>query len=176
MKKNRYIALLRGINVGGHKKILMADLRTLLVHCGFSEVETYIQSGNVVFSSERNVGLDALISEAIKNTYGWEVPVLIKTASEMEAILSHCPFPKEKKEKSYFILLYQPPLAANIKTTLDFNFPGEEFVITPSCVYFYSSVGIGNSKMNNNFFENKLNVVATARNYRTLRKMLELST
>lgn len=169
----RYIALLRGINVGGSKKILMADLKVLLEALGLKQVTTYIQSGNVVFSSETEVSSE-LITEAIRAKYEWEVPVLLKSASEIESILKNCPFPKEKKEKSYFMLLFEPPSAENIKATLYYQFPDEEYAITPECVYFYCANGYGRAKLNNNFLEKKLKVTATSRNFRTLNKLLQM--
>ncbi|MAP55438.1 MAG: hypothetical protein CL605_11100, partial [Altibacter sp.] len=81
-----YIAFLRGINVGGHKKILMADLRLLFESLGYTQVRTYIQSGNVLFSAEREKGLAENISEAIQIKYGWEVPVIVKTAEALRTI------------------------------------------------------------------------------------------
>ena len=170
----RYIALLRGINVGGHKKVLMADLKALFELLGFMEVQTYIQSGNVVFLAEKSSNLDVVISEAINNKYGWEVPVLVRTASEIKRILSDCPFSEEKKAKSYFTLFQQPPLGENIVEFDRQVFPDEEFRTTSNCLYFFCANGYGNVKMNNNLIERKLKVRATTRNYRTLLKLIEL--
>jgi len=78
---NTYIALLRGINVGGHKKILMADLKLLLDSIGLQNVQTYIQSGNVVFKSKEDTHLATKIAEGIKIEYGFFVLVLVKKAS-----------------------------------------------------------------------------------------------
>lgn len=169
----RYIALLRGINVGGHKKILMADLKALFQSLGFIDVLTYIQSGNVVFSSEQETSAEVILN-AIQASYGWEVPVLLKKASEIERILNDCPFPKEKKEKSYFVLLFETPSAENLEITLSYQYPNEEYVVTPECVYYYCSLGFGNAKMGN-IFEKKLKVQTTARNYRTMAKLIALS-
>lgn len=171
-----YIALLRGINVSGHKKILMADLRNLLQKIGFIEVQTYIQSGNVVFSSsEDKTDLERIISEAILKKYGWEVPVLVLTSSEINLILENCPFSDEKKEKSYFVLLQAAPSSESIAAIESVFYPNEEFVITNSCVYLYSEFGAAKAKLGTNFFERKLKVKATARNYRTMNKLLEMS-
>ena len=172
-----YIALLRGINVSGHKKILMADLRNLLKKIGFIELQTYIQSGNVVFSSsEDKADLERIISKAILKKYAWEVPVLVLTTSEIKAILENCPFSDEKKEKSYFVLLQSKPSIENIVATESLSYPNEEFVINNSCVYLYSEFGAAKAKLGTNFFERKLKVSATARNYKTMNKLLEMST
>ena len=170
-----YIALLRGINVGGHKKLLMKDLRMLVESLGFTGVRTYIHSGNLVFSAEEGLDHSGLISEKILEKYGWEVPVLVISPAEVKEILDACPFPTPQKEKSYFMLLYQPPLTTDIETTLNFVSAGEKFYITSKCVYFYSELPAGKSRLSNNFFERKLKVIATTRNFNTLIKLLEMS-
>lgn len=173
------IAILRGINVGGHKKIIMADLKLLFEELGFAEVKTYVQSGNVVFSPPNpRRGKDALstiIYEGIKNQFGFEVPVLVKNISELEEILAGCPFSEEKKVSSYFTLLNETPSKNLVKEIMDHTYPNEEFVISKNCVYFFSENGYGNAKCNNNFFEKKLKVSATTRNYRTLIKLIALA-
>ncbi len=170
-----HIALLRGINVGGHKKMKMANLKLLLEELGFADVATYIQSGNVIFSTKIENGLEKIISEAILSRFGFEVPVLVKTISEIEIILTSCPFSEEQKAASYFTLLNKAPsndLANEVSMLI---YPHEEFVITQNCVYFFSEKSYSDAKCNNNFFEKKLKVTATTRNYRTLVKLLELA-
>ena len=170
-----FIALLRGINVGGHKKILMADLRALLESKGLINVQTYIQSGNVVFNSFVKASeCEELISKAIQKKYGWEVPVLVRTPNEIKNIMNNCPFSEEKKQKSYFTLLSEAPDQDLIEETQSMSYPNEEFIITYSCIYFYSE-NYGKTKFNNNFFERKLKVRTTARNYRTMMKLVSLS-
>ena len=170
-----YIALLRGINVGGHKKILMADLRLLFESLGFKGVQSYIQSGNVVFKAIEEGNLASKITEAIETKYDFIVPILVKEASELNKILSKCPFSDEKREKSYFILLKKSPSQEDIKLTAAFSNLNEEFHITQNCVYIYYALGAGKAKMGNNFFEKKLKVKATARNFRTMAKLIELA-
>lgn len=170
-----YVAFLRGINVGGQKNMLMADLKVLFETLGFTEVQTYIQSGNVVFLASESTEHASTIADTIENKYGFNVPVLVKTASEVEEILFNCPLSEEKMLKSYFVLLFETPSEA-VKETLDPKaYPSEEFIITNSCVYLYVATGMGKAKCTNNFFERKLNVSATARNYRTMLKLMELS-
>lgn len=173
---NTYIALLRGINVGGHKKILMADLKLLLESIGLQNVQTYIQSGNVVFNSKEETHLASKIAKAIEAKYGFKVPVLVKKASELSEILSKCPFFDEKREKSYFILLEEKPTQELMDLTAAFSNTNEEFHITENSVYIYYAVGAGKAKMGVNFFERKLKVKATARNYRTMAKLIAFAT
>ncbi len=174
---NTYIALLRGINVGGHRKILMADLRMLLENLNLKNVKTYIQSGNVSFqSSNDNIkSIENTIKDQILKQYGFEVPVLVKTHSELKSILNNCPFTNNKKVNSYFMLLLTSPKEELIKEISLIKYPNEEFYITKNCIYFYCSTGYGRTKFNSNFFEKKLNVVATARNYKTMVKLIEMT-
>ena len=148
-----YIALLRGINVGGHKKILMADLRTLFESLGFQDVQTYIQSGNVVFKSTEKADLASKITTTIDLKYGFIVPVLVKKVSELSEIIAKCPFSDEKREKSYFILLKESPFQENMELTTGFSNLDEEFHIEGDCVYIYYAAGAGKAKMGVNFFE-----------------------
>lgn len=169
-----HIALLGGINVGGHNKIRMVDLKLLFEELGFADVTTYIQSGNVIFSTGIENGLEKLISDAILSHFGFEVPVLVKSISEIETILISCPFSEEKKSNSYFTLLNEAPSRNLMDEVRALNYPNEEFAITENCIYFFSEKGYNEVKCNNNFFEKKLKVAATTRNYRTLSKLLEL--
>jgi uncharacterized protein (DUF1697 family) len=172
-----YIALLRGVNVSGQNKIPMAELRDLLSKSGFENVQTYIQSGNVVFQSKDGN------SEVIENTiqlgimahFGFEVPVLVKTSNEIQTILNDCPLSEEKIENSYFTLLHSFPNKELVQAILKETYPNETFHIINDYVYFYSSEGYGKAKCNNNFFERKLKVSATTRNYKTMIKLLSLS-
>lgn len=172
-----YIALLRGINVSGQKKVPMAALRELLSDSGLKGVETYIQSGNVIFKSpEKDIQkLELKIHEAIKTHFGFEVPILVKTPEYLQGVFDNCPFPEEKKTNSYFTLLYTVPDKNLIKEAANMSYPNEEFVITNDCIYFYCSTGYGKAKYSNNFFERKLKTTATARNYKTMVKLIAMS-
>lgn len=171
-----HIALLRGINVGGQKKVPMTELRNLLSDSGLKNVQTYIQSGNVIFhsSEESKTILENTIQKAILSHFGFDVPVLVRTETEIQNILNVCPFSEEKKTNGYFTLLHSIPSRDLIDETHLISYPNEEFHITDHCVYFFSSTGYGNAKCNNNFFERKLKVDATTRNYNTLVKLLSL--
>ena len=168
---------MRGINVGGHKKILMADLRDFLENLNLKNVQTYIQSGNIVFqSSELNsTSLETLIENQILKQYGFDVPVLVKIQQELKSIFDSCPFSEDKKVNSYFMLLLTSPKEELIEEMSLINYPNEEFYITKNCIYFYCSIGYGRTKFNSNFFEKKLKVTATARNYKTMAKLIELA-
>lgn len=174
---NTYIALLRGVNVSGQQKIPMSDLRELLKKSGFQNVQTYIQSGNVIFESpEKHIQkLEEKIHLVIKSHFGFEVPILIKSSKQLLEIFDACPFSKEKKINSYFTLLYSTPNVKLVDEISKTSYPNEEFIITKNCIYFYSAVGYGQAKCNNNFFERKLKLTATARNYKTMLKLTAMS-
>lgn len=171
-----YIALLRGINVGGHKKIAMATLREVLAQSGLENVKTYIQSGNVSFQSSNtdSSALENNINKAILDGFGFEVPVFVRTKSEIKTILDDCPFNEEKKVASYFIVLNERPEQSLITETTQLIFPNEEFIITKNCIYIFYALGAGKAKLGVNWFEKKLKVKATARNYKTMVKLLSL--
>lgn len=172
-----YIALLKGINVGGHKKVPMAELRELLTKSGLANVKTYIQSGNVVFQSlETNLEkLEGNIQKLIFNKFGFQVHVLVKIRADLQRIFNDSPFPEEKKKKSYFTMLHTVPNPELVKVASEKVYEGEEYYIINDCIYFYCEKGYGQAKFNMNFFERKLKTIGTARNYNTMLKLLSLS-
>ncbi|MFD2543347.1 DUF1697 domain-containing protein [Lacinutrix gracilariae] len=173
-----YVALLRGINVGGHKKVPMATLRERLTKAGFKNVQTYIQSGNVVLqSSEKNTKtIEAIIGKTILSYFQFEVAVLVKTKQELDTIFKDCPFENEKKEASYFLLLQETPDKDLVALASKKEYKNEEYKIINNCIYFYNEAGYGKSKFNANYFERALKTPATARNYRTMKKLIDLIT
>ncbi|OFY91714.1 MAG: hypothetical protein A3K10_14210 [Bacteroidetes bacterium RIFCSPLOWO2_12_FULL_31_6] len=170
-----YISILRGINVSGQKMIKMADLKVLYEELGFKKVQTYIQSGNVVFEYQETEGntLEKMIFDKILSHYGFEVPNLILTPKDIEEALKNNPF--QQYEKMYFTFLNEIPKSENIEKLSGFNFVDEHYEVIGKVVYFYCPNGYGNAKMNNNFFENKLKVKATTRNLNTVKKLLEMT-
>lgn len=178
MKK--YIALLRGINVAGQKKVAMAELRKVLGHAGLENVQTYIQSGNIVFESESidSEGLQKIIEKSICSGFGFEVPVLVVTAEQIGAILEASPFKasiENESTKLYYVLLKRRPENDLKQRFLEELYPNEEFAITESCVYLLCKSGYGKAKLNNNLIERKLKVSATTRNHKTMSKLLEMA-
>ena len=171
-----YIALLRGINVGGHKKILMADLRMLLEKLNFKNIQTYIQSGNVVLKSlKKSDEIEKLIKKSIKDHYGFDITVIVLSPKKFQKIFDNCPFPKEKKSSSHFIIFQKRPNLELINQANQISYPNEEFFISNDCIYFCSSSGYGSTKFNSNFFDRKLKVSSTGRNYKTMAKLIEMA-
>lgn len=171
-----YIAFLRGINVSGQKKIKMADLRTSLGKVGFENVETYIQSGNVLIDSEETiVSISEMIKEVILKDFGFDVPVLVTHKENMEHILKNYPFKKAEEKNQYFVLLHDKADKSLVDDFNKLDFSTEDFFISEDCVYLNCKQGAGKAKLSNNLIERKLKVTATTRNLRTMRKMLKLS-
>ncbi|MBC8766555.1 DUF1697 domain-containing protein [Arenibacter sp. BSSL-BM3] len=175
-----YIILLRGINVGGQKKIIMSNLRTMLQDLNFAMVRTYIQSGNIVLKSDVTspTAVSQIIKDGIYTTFGFDVPVLAKTFNELKEIIEESPFEKHndlETKKWYYVLLQEAPKKELVHGLQQEQFPNERFVITNNCVYLSCDQGYGNTKCNNNFFEKRLEVPATTRNHRTIMKLLEMA-
>jgi uncharacterized protein (DUF1697 family) len=174
---NTYIALLRGINVGGHKKVPMAELREILTKSGLENVQTYIQSDNVIFQSSQKdrKAIESSIEKSIRDYFNFEVSALVKTREALRTIFDACPFSEEKKINSYFSILSEVPSEDAVNEAIQKTYPNEEYVIYKDCIYFFCANGYGKAKFNLNFFERKLKVSATVRNYKTMVKLLSLS-
>ena len=172
-----YIVLLKGINVGGHRKVPMAELRELLTKSGFESVKTYIQSGNVILQSpEKSIGkIEETMHTIILNHFGFEVSVLVKTRQGLERIFNDSPFPEDIKKSSYFMMLHESPEQELVQMASEKQYEGEVYYIINDCIYFYCAKGYGKAKFNANFFERKLQTFATSRNYNTMLKLLSLS-
>ncbi len=173
-----YISLLRGINISGHRKIKMIDLKALYESLGLKKVTTYIQSGNVIFESEekdRNK-LTQNIEGVIFKEYEFKIPVFIYTPNDFKKILKEQPFPQEDIKPLMVSLLDQAPDKKHLSKleVLDTNY--EQFELKENVVYLYFLNGYGKAKLSNNFLESKLKVTATTRNWRTMNKLLELAT
>jgi len=175
----KYIAILRGINVGGKHKILMADLRLLIESLGFSNVKTYIQSGNLIFEAKKGLvilDMELLIENAILNQYGFVVPIIIRTTKELRQIFDSNLFIKDNDITQLCVtfLKKKPSYEDTIKTNL-YKFDDGEFNIVNKEIFICFKGKYHKSKLTNNFFEKKLQVSATTRNWRTISKLVELS-
>ena len=171
-----FLSILRGINVG-NKQIKMADLKKLYEELGFENVRTFIQSGNVVFESKTTTKLAQKIEQKINEAYKFDVPVIIITEKELQKIIDLNPFLKQKNielDKLHVTYLGEEPTKENITKTEAYNYAPDLFHISGKAVYVYCPNGYGNTKINNTFFENKLKVSATTRNWKTTNALLNL--
>ncbi len=178
---NRYISLLRGINVSGQKKIKMADLKELYEKLGCANVATYIQSGNVVFDhpSENAQEIKALIEEAIENQYSFSVYVDVITPDELKSAQANIPFDgidiDIEGNKAFIAFLSDHPEADNVKTLQDYVFAPDRLEIIGKILYLQLPNGAGKSKLSTNFIENKLKITTTMRNLKTTKKLCEMA-
>jgi len=176
-----YVSILRGINVSGQKKIKMADLTRLYESLGLESVATYIQSGNIIFSSENNnfSNLKSRIEVAIEEHYGFHVPVDIRTHQELLEIIQNCPFKEAECFGNYtkvlVTFLQSMPSEVDQLELLSLVKPPEKLSIQGNSVYLFCPNGYGKSKLSNTFLERKLGVSATTRNWKTVLKLFELS-
>lgn len=175
---NTYVAVLRGINVSGQRVIAMKDLKSLFQKAGFENVMTYIQSGNVVFeSSEKNSKkLGKEISELIQNHYSFSVPVLVLSREDVIEIMAKNPYLDDKKDisKLHITLLEKVPDTKLLASCRDEKYQSDEFTITDTTIYLYCPDGYGMTKFSTTFFEKKLAVSATTRNWKTVIALREL--
>ncbi len=190
-----YISILRGINVGGQKKILMADLKKLYESLNFLNVKTYIQSGNVIFDyqetenlNENKVILQEIqqnipqqiadkIANKITEQYGFQVPIIIRDVEEIESCIKNNPFIGKYADfdKFHVSFLSQTPTESNIDKLKEGYFGDDEYLILGKEVYLYCPNGYGITKLSNNFLENKLKVIATTRNWKTVNELLRIA-
>jgi len=174
---NTFVALLRGINVGGKKKIAMAELRSLFSSLGFEDVVTYIQSGNVVFRSTDGDAneISARIEREITRVFELDPAVLVRTPAELEKIAEHNPYSSRTDLSKLHVVFLDRIPAKRAATALDpKRSPGDEFTIRGREIYLHLPNGAGRSKLTIDYFERVLGARATQRNWNTLRKLLEL--
>jgi uncharacterized protein (DUF1697 family) len=176
-----FISILRGINVSGQKKILMADLKVLYEKLGFKNVQTYIQSGNVVFDyvEVKNLRTMAeMIEHSIEKKYNFQVPVLVKNPDDLRSTIKNNPFTKEvgtDPSRVAVTFLESQPSAENLLKLEGVDYPPDRFIIDGLNIYIHCPESYGNSKLSNNFFESKLKIKATSRNWKTINKLVEIS-
>jgi uncharacterized protein (DUF1697 family) len=173
-----WIALIRGINVGGSNKLAMTGLRDLVTSLGHADVSTYIQSGNVVLTSRRSdrKTLTAEISTGIERVFGLAVTVVLRTPAELGAALAANPFTTEADGSRVMItFLSEAPSPDAISRLEPDRFVPDRFELRVTEMYAHYPNGAGRSKMTLDYFEKRLGVRGTARNLNTVAKLVELS-
>lgn len=179
----KYISILRGINVGGKRKILMKDLKELYQNLGFLDVQTYIQSGNVIFKTDNlnKIEISQKLEKAIFERYNFEVPVIIRTKEELLNIQSSNPFIESEENKEellnnlHLTFLEEIPTTENIKKAKEIESKNtDKFEIIENNIFVFCEGKYHTSKLTNTFFEKKLKTKATTRNWKTIEKLTEL--
>jgi len=177
----RYISILRGINVGGKRKIFMADLADMFRSLGFSEIVTYIQSGNVIFNDERFdiPKLESTINIAIFNRFGFDVPVIVRTSVQLNQCLQNNEFAMEEnaEDKHLFVTFLKTNSEVKLAAAIHHeDFLPDRFHLRGNHVFVYCHGKYSESKLTNQFFEQKLKVPATTRNWTTVKTLAEMTT
>jgi uncharacterized protein (DUF1697 family) len=158
----------------------MDSLKKMYMDSGFINLHTYIQSGNVIFQFIKSepADLEKKINDTIFNEFGFDVPVLVKDINEMQNILKANPFIKKKDvdiTKLHVTLLSQLPGQTDLSKLKEYSSLPDEFIVSEKTIYLYCPNGYGNTKLNNNFFENKLKVTATTRNWKTIKELNKIA-
>ena len=174
-----YVAMIRGINLGGRKRVAMGDLEALFTALGHADVTTYIQSGNVVFDSPATDGseLAAAIEERIARDLGHQVTAVIRTRDEMAEVVAGNPFTARGADPAALhvtFLAAEPDREAVGRLEVP-DRGDDEFEVAGREVYLYCPQGYGRTKLDNAFWERRLKVPATTRNWRTVDKLVELA-
>jgi uncharacterized protein (DUF1697 family) len=168
-----YVAMLRGINVSGSKPLKMEALRASFEALGFTNVRTYVQSGNVVFAAKERTAapLPGKIAARIKRDFGYDVPVLVLAGAELARVVEENPFLSKKgvdPTKLHVTFLAGAPGAAGLKKMEGVTSGRDEFRCLGTSIYLVCPDGYGNTKLHNNAFERALGVGATTRNWKTV--------
>jgi uncharacterized protein (DUF1697 family) len=171
------VALLRAVNVGG-RKLPMAELRALCEGLGWEDVATYIQSGNVVFTAKDQPGaIEKALEDAIARQFGFAAPVIVRTAAQWAEYPPGNPFPKAAKEEPnrLMLLLSKAPPAKGAEEIIQARAQtGEQVRGAGDALWFYYPGGAGTSKLTPSLIDRAVGSPATARNYRTVIKLLEM--
>jgi uncharacterized protein (DUF1697 family) len=165
-----WIALLRGINVGGKHIVPMKELVKLLEENGFSNVETYIQSGNVVF--KRSARPKDEIGRLIEKKFGFKPSVFILSTADLKKAVTNNPFQSNKGKTIHFFFLKEVPVSINYELLDTLKSESEEYKLIEKVFYLYAPDGIGRSKLVEKIGKAFPNVTITARNLNTINKLL----
>jgi len=174
---NAYVALLRGINLGG-RRIPMPELAALFLKAGCTDARTYIASGNVVFGANAALArkIPDLIHAEIKRRYRFDSPILVRSRDEMTAIAAGNPFLKKKCDPKWLhvVFLADTPAKAAVAALDPGRSPGDEFVVKGGEIYLHLPNGAARSKLTNQYFDSTLKTVSSGRNWNTVTTLLAM--
>lgn len=176
-----YVTILRGINVSGHNMIKMADLKKMFEILPFENVRTYIQSGNIVFDAKpgNDQDLEKLIHETLQKTFSFSVPVIVLEEKELKIVQQRNPFLTSRNEDvtklhvTFLDAIPENDMVNKLKEKA--SFLPDEWILDGKTIYLFCPNGYGKTKLNNNFFENKLKVTATTRNWKTVNELVSMT-
>jgi len=167
--------MLRGINVGGQKKVSMQVLKETFASLGYKNVQTYVQSGNVIFSTDAGVSSTKdQIEKEIRQTFGFDILVFIREKNQFANLVKKSPYKQKDESKLHVTFLSEEPASIPLDEMNSAKSGAEEFSISGTEVYLFCPNGYGITKLSNSFFEKKLKVAATTRNWRTVNTLLDM--
>jgi len=166
----KYLALLRGINVGGNNILPMKDLAALFSKAGCGDVVTYIQSGNVVFSADTK--LAATVCSKVEKQLAFKTTIILRSLPELERIAAGNPY--ADLDNSHIVFLASLPAPDQVAQLDPNRSAPDQFTVVGREIYLYMPNGMGRTKLTNAYFDSKLKTVGTARNWRTLLKLLAM--
>ena len=175
--EQRYVALLRGINVGGKNRLPMADLRVLFTTAGCGAVRTYIQSGNAVFEATDDLAeaVPEIVTQAIFERFGYETTVVMRSGEELRHVAASNPFDTSGDPRFLHVAFLKDTPTAEAVSTLDPDrSPPDEFAVRGRDVYLRYPNGVARSKLTNDYLTSRLHTVSTMRNWRTVLRLLEM--
>jgi uncharacterized protein (DUF1697 family) len=174
-----FVALMRGINVGGKNMLPMKDLVTLFLDAGCAEARTYIQSGNVIFRASLAVAnrLPGRIQKSVADRFGLRIPVVTRTADELRRVTVTNPFLEERVDPAtlHVAFLSDSPTAARVAALDADRSLTDRFAVRGREIYLHTPNGLARTKLTNLYFDSKLSTTCTVRNWNTVLKLLELA-
>lgn len=177
---NLYVALLRGINVGGKNKLPMKDLAALFVGGGATHVSTYIQSGNVIFRAKPALAqtIAEAVTAGIAEQFGYRIPVVLRTAEELAEAIHHNPYIAQGVDESALHLLFLAghPTPEGLNKLDPARSAPDEYIVRGREIYLNLKTSAADTKLTNAYFDARLATVSTGRNWRTVLKLRDLTT
>jgi uncharacterized protein (DUF1697 family) len=174
-----HVALLRGINLGARNKLPMRNLVGMFQDAGCDDVRSYIRSGNVVYRAKAPLArrIPALLRDELERRFGYDVPVVGRTAAEFRKCASAHPFAKRGVDPQVLLVAFlaERPSAAALRALDPDRSPGDEFRVRGREIYLYTPGGFARTKLSNAWFESRLSATSTIRNWRTVQKLVELT-
>jgi uncharacterized protein (DUF1697 family) len=173
-----YVALLRAINVGGNNKLPMKDLAAMFASAGCAAVQTYIQSGNVIFQADADVAnqIPGRIAGEIAERFGYRTPVILRTTEQLRDAIGNNPYLARgvTEDELHLMFLADVPSATRVAALDPDRSPPQTYVVRGRDIYMHLPRGVAGTKLTNAYFDSKLATVSTLRNWRTVTKLLEL--
>ncbi len=172
----QYLALLRGVNVGGKNQLPMKDVARMFVEAGCSAVQTYIQSGNILFNAPAKTArrIPMILPEQIDERFGHRPPLVVRTTGQLAAVVAENPFPQVSEDALHVMFLSEPSGPARVKELDPARSSPDAFLVRGSEIYLWLPNGSARTKLSNAYFDSKLSNISTSRNWRTVTRLLQM--